>query len=170
MNTRIIQSQKSRWHWEMLAERPAAKPSHAEQYQQLQGFILQLYGNQASTSSMTTRRMITSVPRCFPVHTGTGQLDTLQVWFDGTDRTTHPAKHGRLPRGRHRPEPVRSWLCANRTLATVRTAANTRFKGPVWLFPASRRLGLYLAWGAGVAPAGPVTAEFDYRDANWNGV
>ena len=160
MNTRIIQSQNPRWHWEMLFD-VLRQNLTLNEYQQLQGFILQLYG-QGLDFLYDDPSDDHVGPALLPGPTPNSDAE-LQVWFDGTNYFSPIQRNmgGFL-------EDVTDLngsivVYANGTLATVGTAAGEyEVQGPGLAVPGFSTLGLYLAWGAGVAPAGPVTAEFDF--------
>lgn len=162
MQTSVVQAQNPRWHWELLFD--VLRQNLAQnfnEYQQLQGFILSLYGGALDflfsdpSDNSVGPAILLGVPN---------PAAELQVWNDGAGNYFSPVQ--RNMGGFYEDIPDLNGgitVYANGTLATVGTGAGQyQLLGPGLAIPGFSTLGMYLAWGASTAPASPVTAQFNF--------
>lgn len=162
MQTSVIQAGMPRWHWEMLYDvlRQNLLQSYNE-YQDLQGFILSLYGG--GLDFLFSDPSDNSVGPALLPDLSPNPAAELQVWTDGTN---YYSPIQRNMGGFY--EDVTDLdggiaVYANGVLATAGTGAGQyQLLGPGLAIPGNSTLGLYLLWGGGVSPATPVTAQFNF--------
>lgn len=159
MDTRISLARNPRWHWELTYEVLRQNATYSE-YTSLQGFLLSLQGQGGD--------FLYSDPSDHAVGpaviTGTPNANAqLQVVTDGTNYFSPLQRNlgGFL-------EDVTDLngsiaVYANGSLATVGTGSGQyQVQGPGLAVSGNSFLGMYLAWGGGVTPATPVTAQFNF--------
>lgn len=161
MDTRISQTRNPFWHWEMVLDfvddTASLTPTEA---QILRGFQLNLGGSAGdflftdSTDHSVGPALISAAPNpnaeLAVVTDGTNFFSPIQRNMGGfledvTDLNGAIAVY------------------KNGTLATVGTGAGQyEVQGPGLAVSGSSYMGMYLAWGGGVAPTGPISVQFNF--------
>lgn len=159
MDTRIVQAQNPRWHWELVFDFLRDTTTQQE-YRQLQGFLLALQGQAGDFyfSDPTDNSMGPALSAGVP-----NLAAQLQVVNDGAGNYYSPLQRNF---GGQFYEDITDLngsvaVYANGALASVGTGAGQyQLLGPGLAIPGYSFMGMYLKWGS--APAAPVTAAFNF--------
>ncbi len=162
MNTRIVLAQNPRWHWELMFD-VLRQSATFNEYQQLQGFILQLRGQGLDflysdpSDNHVGPALVSGLP-----NTPNAELsvvsDGLGNWYSPVQRYMG----GFLEDITNLDGAITVYDngALQTQVSSAPVAGQFVLAGPGLALPGSSYLGLYLEWGA--APTGPVTAEFDF--------